>query len=295
MKIADIDVEKLLANYRIESGKGFKLRKYKPEDTAGIEFSREDSTALLQLGVDRLSTQQDMLYAQDRWSVLCIFQAMDAAGKDGTIKHVFSGLNPQGCHVVSFKAPGPIELDHDFLWRHVNALPTRGQIGIHNRSWYEEVLVARVHPRILASQKLPPRLVTKHIWTERLEDIAGFERYLARQGVVVLKFFLNVSQKEQKKRFLARLDEPEKNWKFSPTDVAERRHWDTYMECYEEAITATSTPESPWYVVPADNKWFTRLIVVAAINRALKGLKLHYPDVTEAQRAALEEARVALG
>ncbi|WP_431303083.1 polyphosphate kinase 2 family protein [Sediminicoccus sp. BL-A-41-H5] len=290
----DIDVEKILARYRVEDGKGFRLKKHDPGDTAGLKLDKKDAAELLQYGVDRLSAQQDMLYAQDRWSVLCLFQAMDAAGKDGTIKHVFSGLNPQGCHVVSFKQPGPVELDHDFLWRHVNALPTRGQIGIHNRSWYEEVLVARVHPRVLAGQKLPEALVTKHIWDERLEDIAGFERYLARQGVVVLKFFLNISKAEQKKRFLARLDEPEKNWKFSASDVAERRHWDAYMDAYERAIRATAKPHSPWYVVPADNKWFTRLIVVAAMNRALAKLKLHYPAVTEAQRAALAEARAAL-
>jgi len=290
----DVDVDKLLAGYRIESGKGFRLKKHKPDDTAGLSIPKAAAAALLQQGVDRLSVQQDMLYAQDRWSVLCMFQAMDAAGKDGTIKHVFSGLNPQGCHVFSFKQPGPVELDHDFLWRHARELPSRGQIGIHNRSWYEEVLVARVHPAVLAGQKLPPRLVSKHIWRERLEDIAAYERYLARQGTVVLKFFLNVSQEEQKERFLQRLDEPEKNWKFSPRDVAERRHWDTYMDAYEEAIAATATPQAPWYVVPADRKWFTRLVVVAAIERALTQLKLHYPEVTEAQRAALAEARVAL-
>ncbi len=296
MKIAerDVDIGKMLARYRVEQTRGFKLKKHDPGDTAGLSLPKAEAEALLQFGVDRLSQQHDKLYAQDRWSVLCLFQAMDAAGKDGTIKHVFSGLNPQGCHVVSFKQPGPVELDHDFLWRHVTALPARGQIGIHNRSWYEEVLVARVHPRVLASQKLPEKLVTKHIWDERLEDIAGFERYLVRQGVVVLKFFLNVSPEEQKKRFLARLDEPEKNWKFSPADVAERRHWDAYMEAYEQAIRTTATPEAPWYVVPADNKWFTRLVVVAAINRALDGLKLHYPVVSEAQRAALAEARAAL-
>lgn len=296
MKIDDqeVDVAKILAGYRVEQGRGFRLKRHDPADTAGLKLTKAKAAALLQHGVDRLSQQHDKLYAQDRWSVLCLFQAMDAAGKDGTIKHVFSGLNPQGCHVVSFKQPGPVELDHDFLWRHVTALPTRGQIGIHNRSWYEEVLVARVHPRVLASQKLPEALVTKHIWDERLEDIAGFERYLARQGVVVLKFFLNVSREEQKKRFLARLDEPEKNWKFSPSDVAERRHWDAYMEAYEQAIRATAAPHSPWYVVPADNKWFTRLVVVAALTRALEGLKLHYPVVTEAQRAALAEARAAL-
>ena len=290
----ELDVEKLLAPYRIEAAKGFGLEKHTPGDTGGLELTKPQANALLRMGVDQLSIHQDKLYAQDRWSVLCLFQAMDAAGKDGTIKHVFSGLNPQGCHVVSFKQPGPIELDHDFLWRHVAALPTRGQIGIHNRSWYEDVLVARVHPRVLAGQKLPPSIVTKDIWRERLEDIGAFERYLARQGVVVLKFFLNVSLDEQKKRFLARLDKPEKNWKFSPNDVAERRHWDTYMKCYQDAISATAAPYAPWYVVPADNKWFTRLVVVAAMNRAMHGLKLQYPELSEAQRAELAGARAAL-
>jgi PPK2 family polyphosphate:nucleotide phosphotransferase len=289
-----IDVEGILAGYRIEKGKGFRLKKHRPDDTAGLKLSKVQATALLQEGVERLSTQQDMLYAQDRWSVLCIFQAMDAAGKDGTIKHVFSGLNPQGCHVAAFKQPSSTELDHDFLWRHSSQLPSRGQIGIHNRSWYEEVLVARVHPEVLAHQKLPPKLVTKRIWDERLEDIAGFERYLARQGVVVLKFFLNVSQEEQKKRFLERLDQPEKNWKFSAADVAERQHWDAYMAAYEQAIAATATAASPWYVVPADRKWFTRLVAVAAIHRALEGLDLRYPEVTEEQRVALTEARSTL-
>jgi PPK2 family polyphosphate:nucleotide phosphotransferase len=289
-----IDIDAILARCRIEKPKGFRLKKHEPGDTAGLKLSKPQATALLREGVERLSAQQDMLYAQDRWAVLCIFQAMDAAGKDGTIKHVFSGLNPQGCHVAAFKQPSSTELDHDFLWRHVSQLPGRGQIGIHNRSWYEEVLVARVHPEILAHEKLPPKLVTKHVWDERLEDIAGFERYLSRQGVVVLKFFLNVSRDEQKKRFLARLDEPEKNWKFSASDVAERRHWDAYMMAYEQAITATATRESPWYVVPADQKWFTRLVVVAAINRALRGLDLHYPEVTAEQRVALTEARSAL-
>lgn len=289
-----IDMEGILARYRVEKGKGFRLKSYEPDDTAGLKLSKDDATALLREGVDRLSAQQDKLYAQDRWAVLCIFQAMDAAGKDGTIKHVFSGLNPQGCQVAAFKQPTTTELDHDFLWRHGQALPGRGQIGIHNRSWYEEVLVARVHPEILAHQKLPPRLVTKRIWDERLEDIAGFERYLARQGIVVLKFFLNVSLEEQKKRFLERLDEPEKNWKFSAADVAERRHWDAYQSAYEKAIAATATPESPWYVVPADRKWFTRLVVVAAINRALRALNLHYPELTEEERVALTEARSTL-
>jgi PPK2 family polyphosphate:nucleotide phosphotransferase len=251
--------------------------------------------ALLQQGVVRLAEMQDRLYAQDRWSVLCIFQAMDAAGKDGVIKQVFSGVNPQGCQVHSFKAPGAIELDHDFLWRHSIALPERGRIGIHNRSWYEEVLVLRVHPEFLARQRLPPSLIGKKIWDERLEDIAAYERYLARQGTVVLKFFLNVSKEEQKKRFLARIEEPQKNWKFSPNDVAERAHWDDYMKAYQAAISATAALHAPWFVVPADAKWFTRLVVVAAIIEALEKLELHYPAVTKEQRTALAVAKKSLG
>lgn len=287
-------IEAMLSRFRVERGKGFRLKDHKPDDTAGLDIRKSDAADLLRSGVEYLAAQQDMLYAQDRWSVLCIFQAMDAAGKDGAIKHVFSGVNPQGCHVVSFKAPTSTELDHDFLWRHATALPSRGQIGIHNRSWYEEALVVRVHPAILEAQKLPPRLRGKRIWDERLEDIAAYERYLGRQGTVVLKFFLHVSPEEQRKRFLQRIEEPEKNWKFSPNDVAERRHWDDYQKAYEAAIRATATPEAPWYVVPADRKWFTRLVVVAAISRALEGLELHYPKVTEAQRRALLQAREEL-
>ena len=290
----DDDTEKLLSRYRIESSKGFRLRDHRPDDDGGLSLGKSGAPKVLQKGVQFLAEQQDMLYAQDRWAVLCIFQAMDAAGKDSAIKHVFSGVNPQGCHVASFKAPSETELDHDFLWRHVQALPSRGQIGIHNRSWYEETLVVRVHPTILEREKLPPKLVTKRIWDERLEDIACFERYLSRQGVVVLKFFLHVSLDEQRKRFLERIEEPEKNWKFSANDVAERGHWDDYMKAYEEAIRATAPPEAPRYEVPADRKWFTRLIVVAAIARALEGLDLHYPVVTAAQRQALGEAREKL-
>jgi PPK2 family polyphosphate:nucleotide phosphotransferase len=232
-----------------------------------------------------------MLYAQDRWSLLLIFQAMDAAGKDGTIKHVMSGVNPQGVQVYSFKAPSAEELDHDFLWRSMRCLPERGRIGIFNRSYYEEVLVARVHREVLARQKLAPELVTKRIWQERYEDIHSFERYLTRNGTVIRKFFLHVSKGEQKKRFTARLDEPEKNWKFSANDVIERRYWKDYQRAYEDAIRATATPEAPWYVVPADNKWFTRLVVAAAIVDALAELDLHYPKVTAAQRKALAAAR----
>jgi PPK2 family polyphosphate:nucleotide phosphotransferase len=286
--------EKMLDRFRVTAGKGFRLRDFDPGETAGVDLEKDHAAELLQQGVERLAELQDMLYAQDRWSVLCIFQAMDAAGKDGAIKHVFSGVNPQGCQVHSFKGPTSTELDHDFLWRHSTALPERGRIGIHNRSWYEEVLVVRVHPQFLQGQKLPPRLVGKDIWEERLEDIAAYERYLARQGTVVLKFFLNVSQEEQKRRFLSRIDEPEKNWKFSANDIAERAHWDAYMKAYEGAIRGTAAKHAPWFVVPADTKWFTRLVVVAAIIEALEGLDLHYPKVTKAQKAALEVARKAL-
>ena len=286
--------ETILDRFRVTSGKGFRLDGIDPGDTGEIDIRKDDAAALLQQGVERLAALQDMLYAQDRWSVLCIFQAMDAAGKDGAIKHVFSGVNPQGCQVHSFKAPTPVDLDHDFLWRHSTALPERGRIGIHNRSWYEEVLVVRVHPGILDGQKLPPSVVGKRIWEERLEDIAAYERYLARQGTVVLKFFLHVSREEQKRRFLARIEEPEKNWKFSAQDVAERAHWDAYMKAYEAAIRGTAAKHAPWFVVPADAKWFTRLVVVAAIVQALEGLGLHYPAVTRAQKDALEEARKGL-
>jgi PPK2 family polyphosphate:nucleotide phosphotransferase len=232
-----------------------------------------------------------MLYAQDRWALLLIFQAMDAAGKDGTIKHVMSGVNPQGVQVFSFKAPSAEELDHDYLWRSTRCLPERGRIGIFNRSYYEEVLVARVHPEVLARQTLPPELLTKRIWEERYEDIRNFERYLTRNGVVVRKFFLHVSRAEQKRRFLARLDEPEKNWKFSPNDVKERGFWKQYQQAYEDAIRATASKHAPWYVVPADHKWFTRLTVAAAIVATLAELDLHYPVLDAAKRRALQAAR----
>ncbi|MBJ7250657.1 MAG: polyphosphate kinase 2 family protein [Acetobacteraceae bacterium] len=288
-------VTKILDRYRVTKGRGFRLKDYDPGDTAALEMEKTAAEALLKQGVVRLAEMQDKLYAQDRWSVLCIFQAMDAAGKDGAIKHVFSGVNPQGCQVHSFKVPTPMELDHDFLWRHSTALPERGRIGIHNRSWYEEALVLRVHPELLARQRLPPSLIGKKIWDERLEDIAAYERYLARQGTVVLKFFLNVSREEQKSRFLSRIAEPEKNWKFSPNDVAERAHWDDYMKAYQAAISATAAPHAPWFVVPADAKWFTRLVVGAAIIEALEKLDLHYPAVTKEQSAALAVAKKSLG
>ena len=284
----------ILARYRVTSGKKFRVKDFDPGDTAGLDLQKDQARALLEGGVRRLAELQDKLYAQDRWAVLAIFQAMDAAGKDGAIKHVFSGLNPQGCQVESFKAPTTLELDHDFLWRHLQHLPQRGRIGIHNRSWYEEVLVVRVHPEFLRGQKLPPKLLTKSIYDERLEDIAAFERYLARQGIPVLKFFLNVSRDEQKRRFLERIDKPQKNWKFSANDVTERRSWKEYQDAYERAIVATAAEHAPWYVVPADKKWFTRIVVVAAMVDALEKLDLRYPEVTEAQKAALAQAKTEL-
>ena len=280
--------------FRIESGKKFRLKDVDPGSTAGLKLEKDHAADLLEKGVEVLAELQDKLYAQDKRALLLVFQAMDAAGKDGTIKHVMSGVNPQGCQVFSFKGPSAEELDHDFLWRTNKCLPERGRIGIFNRSYYEEVLVVRVHPEILGKQKLPPELVTKKIWKERYEDIASFERYLARNGVAVVKFFLHVSRKEQRKRFLERLERPEKNWKFSLADAQERQHWDAYMEAYEDAIRATATPFAPWYVVPADNKWFTRLVVASAVIDALEQMDLAYPEVDEAKKAELAKARAAL-
>ncbi len=280
------------APYRIAKGKGFRLADVDPGDTAHLESAdAARAKEVLKAGVELLAELQNKLYAQDRWAVLLIFQAMDAAGKDGTIKHVMSGVNPQGCQVYSFKQPSAEDLDHDFLWRCLRCLPERGRIGIFNRSYYEEVLVARVHSEILEAQKLPPALVTERIWEERFESIRTFERHLARNGTVILKFFLHVSKAEQKRRFLARLDEPEKNWKFSPSDVAERRHWKAYQRAYEDAIGATAADHAPWYVVPADHKWFTRLVVAAAVVDALAALELAYPKVDAAKRRALAAAR----
>jgi PPK2 family polyphosphate:nucleotide phosphotransferase len=287
-------LRKYVDPFRITKGKGFRLKDFDPGDTRGLQMDKGEAAELLQRGTAWLAEEQDMLYAQDRWSLLLVFQAMDAAGKDGTIKHVMSGVNPQGCQVVSFKQPSSEELDHDFMWRYVRHLPERGRIGIFNRSYYEEVLVVRVHPEILQRQKLPPRLVGKEIWDERLADIARFEDYATRQGTKILKFFLNVSRKEQKKRFMARLDEPEKNWKFSPSDVRERTFWDDYMHAFEEAIAATASKHAPWYVVPADNKWFTRLLVAASIVEAVAGLDLAYPKVDAAKKKELAAARVTL-
>jgi len=246
------------------------------------------------MGVEALAALQDMLYAQDRWAVLLIFQALDAAGKDGAIKHVMSGVNPQGCQVFSFKAPSAEELDHDYLWRCMKQLPERGRIGIFNRSYYEETTAVRVHPEFLSGQKLPPRLVTKDIWSDRFKDIRNFETYLTHNGVVVRKFFLHLSKGEQKKRFLARLDDPEKNWKFSANDAKEREHWNDYMSAYEETIRNTATKSAPWYVVPADNKWFTRVVVAAAVIETLWSLDLAYPKVGKEKLKELEAARQTL-
>ena len=278
--------------FRVESGKKFRLKDVDPGDTLWFKKGdKERAKEGLRTGVEALAELQDRLYAQDQWAVLLIFQAMDAAGKDGAIKHVMSGINPQGCQVFSFKAPSAEELDHDFLWRCLKNLPERGRIGICNRSYYEATLVVRVHPEFLAKQQLPPRLVTKRIWSERFEDIRNVEQYLSRNGVLIRKFLLHVSKKEQRKRFLERLDTPEKNWKFSASDVAEREHWDEYMAAYEDMVRHTATPEAPWFVVPADNKWFTRIVVAAAVGEALASLKLHYPVVGEAKRKELAAAR----
>jgi PPK2 family polyphosphate:nucleotide phosphotransferase len=285
---------KLLTRYRITDGKGFRLKDHDPADIAADLVDQKESEALLAHGVRRLSELQQLLYANHGWSLLCVFQATDAAGKDSTIKHVMTGVNPQGVQVTSFKQPGPQELDHGFLWRISRALPPRGYIGIFNRSHYEEVLVVRVHPDILYHQHLPEALVTKKVWQHRLQDIADFERYLSRQGMVVLKFFLHVSRAEQKRRFLERMDEPWKNWKFSAADVAERGHWDEYMAAYEDAISETADERAPWFVVPADNKWFTRLIVVQAMIEALEDLELKPPVLAPEDEARLTEARRAL-
>jgi len=287
-------VQKFVDPFRIAKGEGFRLKDIDPGDTLGLKMKKSEAADLLRRGTQWLAEEQEMLWAQDRWSVLLIFQAMDAAGKDGTIKHVMSGVNPQGCQVSSFKQPSAMDLSHDFLWRYVKRLPERGRIGIFNRSYYEEVLVVRVHEDILKKQRLPPRLVGKRIWDERLADIARFEDYLARQGTIVLKFFLHLSRDEQKKRFLARLDRPEKHWKFSSADVRERQYWDDYMKAYEAAIGTTATKHAPWFVVPADNKWFTRLVVAATIVEAVEMLDLEFPIVDAARKKELAAARAAL-
>jgi PPK2 family polyphosphate:nucleotide phosphotransferase len=287
-------LSRICKRFRIDRPGKFRLADFDPADTCGLDIEKAEAKAMLADGVERLSALQEKLYAQDSFAVLAVFQAMDAAGKDGAIKHVMSGVNPQGCQVHSFKAPSREELDHDFLWRIAKSLPERGRIGIFNRSHYEEVLVARVHTEMLGRQRLPESLVGKGIWDDRFKSIRGFERHLARNGVVILKFFLHVSKEEQRQRFLARLEEPGKRWKFEMGDVAERKLWDKYMHAYEEAIRQTSRPEAPWYVVPADNKWFARLVVAEAMVEAMEGLRLEFPKVHGAALKQLERVRGAL-
>jgi len=282
--------------FRISKGKDFRLKEVDPDDT--LEFTKEAdkprAKETLATGVTALAELQDKLYAQDKWALLLIFQAMDAAGKDGAIKHVMSGINPQGCQVYSFKSPSSEDLDHDYLWRCMKCLPNRGHIGLFNRSYYEELLVVRVQPESLAKQKLPPKLVGKNIWEERFEDIRNFEQYLTRNGVAVRKFFLHVSKKEQKRRFLDRIEDPLKNWKFSSNDASERDFWDDYMKAYEEMIQETATKHAPWYVVPADNKWFTRVIVASAVIETLTSLDLAYPEVDQSKLKELAAAKKKL-
>ncbi len=286
---------KFAAPFRVTNGEKFRLKGVDPGDTLGLKSEdKPRAREALAMGVDVLAKLQDMLYAQDKWAVLLIFQAMDAAGKDGAIKHVMSGVNPQGCQVFSFKAPTSEDLDHDYLWRCYKCLPERGRIGIFNRSYYEETLVVRVHPEFLEHQKLPPELITKNIWEDRFRDICGFERYLANNGIAICKFFLHVSKKEQKQRFLERLENPEKNWKFSAADMNERGFWDEYHEAYEDMIRHTATKRASWYVVPADNKWFTRVVVAAAVIDTLASLDLAYPKVGKEQLKELAAAKRTL-
>ena len=286
-------VLKLADAFEVKHGKSFRLKDYDTADTRGIH-DKEEAGELLHEGAQVLCGLQEKLYAQDQWAVLLVIQAMDAAGKDSLIKHVMSGVNPQGCEVSSFKQPSTEELNHDYLWRAARRLPERGHIGVFNRSYYEEVLVVRVHQDLLVKEHLPPELVTKKIWNKRFEDISNFEKYLARNGVVIRKFFLHLSKEEQKKRFLARLDEPEKNWKFSDADVHERRYWDDYMDAYEDMIRRTSAPHAPWYVIPADHKSFSHIAVSSVLIQTLKDLDLQFPKVDEARRKQLEQARRAL-
>jgi len=279
--------------YRVFKGDNFRLKDFDPEDTNGMK-DKKQAKEILEHSRDLLSEFQEKLYAQDRWALLIIFQAMDAAGKDGAVKHVMSGINPQGCDVTSFKAPSKEELDHEYLWRAHKAIPQRGKIGIFNRSYYEEVLVVRVHQDLLNTQQLPKELVSKHIWEDRYEDINNFEKYLGRNGIIVMKFFLHLSKGEQKKRFLERLEMPEKNWKFSMADVKERAYWKDYQRAYEEMIQNTATKDAPWHVIPADNKWFTRLAVAGAIIEELHSLNLQFPEVDDDKKKELAQVRKAL-
>ncbi len=289
-----MDGKKMLERYRVSKPEKFQLSDIDPNDTFGLDLPKKEAKEQLEDTVKDISKLQEMLYAQDQWSVLVILQAMDAAGKDSVLEHVMSGINPQGCQVHSFKAPTSTELEHDFLWRTTVALPERGRIGVFNRSYYEEVLVVRVHPEILQKQRLPQELIGKDIWQERFDDIRSFEKHMARNGTVVLKFFLHVSKEEQKKRFLDRIDEPDKQWKFNAGDIEERKLWDKYMSAYEDMIRNTSTSHAPWYVVPADHKWFTRLVVANAIKDAMAELRLEYPKLDDAAREALKKARGVL-
>jgi PPK2 family polyphosphate:nucleotide phosphotransferase len=284
---------RLVERYRVTDGRSFRLKDIDPDDTGGLK-SKEHAADMLTRGLDRLRDLHEKLYAQGTWAMLMVFQAMDAAGKDSTIKHVMSGLNPQGCQVFSFKAPSAEELAHDFLWRITRCLPERGRIGVFNRSYYEEVLVVRVHPEVLAHQRLPADVVTRRIWEERFEDINAFERHMQRSGLVILKFFLHVSKDKQRERFLERIDHPAKNWKFSAADVAERACWRDYMAAYQDMIRHTATADAPWFVVPADHRWFTRLVVAAAVAESLAELNLSFPKIDRAKRKELEAARAAL-
>lgn len=284
----------IIERFRVRKGDGFKLADYDPGDTCGLDIDKKDGKEILEAGVKRLSKLQERLYAEGRWAILMILQGIDTSGKDGVIKHVLSGINPQGCEVTSFKQPSHLELAHDFLWRTTIALPARGRIGIFNRSYYEETVVVRVHPEFLEKQSLPPKLVTDDIWKERFEDINNFELHLARNGTVPMKFFLNISKEEQLKRLLARVDDPDKRWKFSPYDVAERKLWERFTEAYQDTIRNTATKAAPWYVVPADKKWFGRLIVAGALVEQMEALDLQYPKLDEAAKQELEKAHAEL-
>jgi PPK2 family polyphosphate:nucleotide phosphotransferase len=287
--------KKFSERFRVNDGKKFRLKKVNPDDTFGFDKDEKlRAQEALSFGLSMIGELQEKLYAQDSWAVLLIFQAMDAAGKDSAIKHVLSGVNPQGCEVYSFKSPSTEELDHDFLWRCTKRLPERGRIGIFNRSYYEETLIVRVHQEFLLGEKLNPSLITKDIWRERFQDITNFERYLTRNGIVIVKFFLHVSKDEQKKRFMDRIEDPSKNWKFSLNDLHEREHWDEYMDAYEETIRNTSSKHAPWYVVPADNKWFTRLVVASAIVERMTKLDPEFPKPSKEVLAGLEAARISL-
>lgn len=286
--------EEIIKTFVVPPDKKISLKKDYDSGYKADYVTKEDAAGMLQEGIEQLKLYQDMLYAQDTYALLIVFQAMDAAGKDGTIKHVMSGVNPQGCQVYSFKAPSSEELDHDYLWRCAKNVPERGRIGIFNRSYYEEVLITRVHPEVLAKQKLPTSMMDKHIWKRRFEEINNFEKYLVNNGIIILKFFLNVSKNEQKKRFLERIDRPEKNWKFSASDAKERAFWDDYMEAYEDMFNNTSTAHAPWYIIPADRKWFTRLAVAAVIDEKLKSLNLQYPTISEETKIQLMQAKQIL-